>query len=85
MEGELLFQIGDRRMQLKVGDSVLAPRKVPHTFTAVGTRPGKLLIAFSPAGKMEQFFRDATRKDAPPQDAAFYRKYGMEVVGPPIK
>lgn len=85
MEGEVLFQIGERRMQLKVGDSVLAPRKVPHTFTAVGTTPGKLLIVFSPAGKMEQFFRDATRHDAPPQDAAFYRKYGMEVVGPQLK
>ena len=85
MEGEVLFQIGAQRMQLKVGDSVFAPRKVPHTFTAVGSKPGKLLIAFSPAGKMEQFFRDATRPDAPPQDAAFYRRYGMEIVGPQIK
>ncbi len=85
MEGEVLFQIGEKRMQLKVGDSVLAPRKIPHTFTAVGPKPGKLLIVFSPAGKMEQFFRDATKHDAPPQDAAFYRKYGMELVGPQLK
>ena len=83
--GDFLFQIGEKRMQLKVGDSVLAPRDVPHTFTAVGTKPAKLLIAFSPAGRMEQFFRDATKPDAPPQDAAFYSKYGMKVVGPQLK
>jgi mannose-6-phosphate isomerase-like protein (cupin superfamily) len=85
MEGEVLFQVGEKRLQLKAGDSVLAPRKVPHTFTAVGPKPGKMLIAFSPAGKMEQFFRDVAVPNGPKMDAATFRKYDMEYVGPPIK
>ena len=85
MEGEVLFRIGERHLQLKPGDSVLAPRKVPHAFTAAGPIPGKMLIAFSPAGKMEQFFRDTAIPNPPLQDAAFFRKYDMELIGPPLK
>jgi mannose-6-phosphate isomerase-like protein (cupin superfamily) len=85
MEGEVLFQIGEKRLQLKAGDSVLAPRRVPHTFTAVGPKPGKLLIAFSPAGKMEKFFRDTAVPNGPRWDAAAARNYGIELIGPPIK
>ena len=85
MEGEVLFQVGEKRVQLKAGDSVLAPRKVPHAFTAVGPKPGKMLIAFSPAGKMEQFFRETAVPNGPQMDAAMSRKYGMELIGPPLK
>ena len=85
MEGEVLFQVGEKRLQLKAGDSVLAPRKVPHAFTAVGEKPAKMLIAFSPAGKMEQFFIDAAKENAPLQDAALFARYDMKLMGPPIK
>jgi mannose-6-phosphate isomerase-like protein (cupin superfamily) len=85
MEGEVLFQVGEKRLQLKAGDSVLAPRKVPHAFTAVGAKPAKMLIAFSPAGKMEQFFIDAAKQEGALQDAAFFAKYDMKMVGQPIK
>lgn len=82
MEGEVLFQIGDSRKQLRSGDSVLGPRLVPHTFSSVGEKPGRLLIAFTPAGKMEQFFRDTAIPNPPKQDAGFHRKYDLELVGP---
>jgi mannose-6-phosphate isomerase-like protein (cupin superfamily) len=86
MEGEVLFQIGEKRLQLKAGDSVLVPRKVPHAFTAVGVKPAKMLIAFSPAGKMEQFFIDAAKLEGGAlQGADFYAKYDMKLVGQPIK
>jgi mannose-6-phosphate isomerase-like protein (cupin superfamily) len=85
MEGEVLFQVGEKRLQLKAGDSVLAPRNVPHTFSAVGPKPGKMLIAFSPAGKMEQFFRETAVPNGPPLDAAMFRKYDMKLIGPPLK
>jgi mannose-6-phosphate isomerase-like protein (cupin superfamily) len=85
MEGEVLFQVGDKRVQLKAGDSVLAPRKVPHAFTAVGTQPAKMLIAFTPAGKMEQFFRDVARGKDTTFDAALFSRYDMQFIGPPIK
>jgi quercetin dioxygenase-like cupin family protein len=85
MEGKVLFKIGEKRVQLKAGDSMLAPRNVPHAFTAVGATPAKMLIAFSPAGKMEQFFVGTARPDAPLQDAAFFSRYDMALVGPPLK
>src|SRR6478672_10007973 len=58
IEGEVNFQIGDSRQRLKPGDSILGPRGVPHTFAPTGESAGRLLIAFTPAGKMEQFLRD---------------------------
>lgn len=85
MEGEVLVQVGDKRFQLKPGDSALAPRKVPHAFTAVGATPAKMLVGYSPAGKMEQFFRDVAIGKPPVWDAALFRKYGCELVGPPLK
>jgi len=82
VEGEVNFQIGDSRKRLKPGDSILGPRGVPHTFAATGESPGRLLIAFTPAGKMEQFLRDTAIPNPPNQDAAFFRRYGMELLGP---
>lgn len=84
MEGKVLFQIGDARTQLGAGDSVLAPRNIPHVFTSVGEKPGRMLIGFTPAGKMEQFFRDTAIPNPPHEDAEFYRRYEMEMVGPPL-
>lgn len=75
----------EEAFQLRAGDSVLAPRKVPHAFTAVGATPAKMLIAYSPAGKMEQRFRDIAQGKPVVWDAALARKYGCEFVGPPLK
>jgi len=84
MEGEVLFQIGDGRKQLRAGDSILGPRGVSHTFSSVGEKPGRMLIAFNPAGKMEEFLRATAIPNPPVQDAAFFRRYEMELVGPPL-
>ena len=61
------------------------PRGVPHVWACVGNGPGRLLIAFSPAGLMEPFFREVTRANAmPPQDPALWRTHGMELLGLPL-
>jgi mannose-6-phosphate isomerase-like protein (cupin superfamily) len=82
IEGEAAFQVGEQRLHLHAGESVLAPRRVPHTFSSVGATPGRMLIAFCPAGKMEQYFRDAENNKALAGDAEFMRRYEMELVGP---
>jgi mannose-6-phosphate isomerase-like protein (cupin superfamily) len=82
VEGEVLFQLGDIRKRLGPGDSVLGPRLVPHTFSYVGEKPGRMLIAFTPAGKMEEFLRVTGVPNPPVQDAAFFRRYDIELVGP---
>jgi quercetin dioxygenase-like cupin family protein len=82
ISGEVRFAVGDKRLTLRAGDSILGPRGIPHTFAAVEGKPGRMLIAFSPAGKMEEFLRDTAVPNPPVQDAAFFRRYEMELVGP---
>jgi quercetin dioxygenase-like cupin family protein len=88
VEGDYVVEIGSERMRLKSGDSILAPREIPHGWAFVGDTPGRVLIAFAPANKMEEFIS----KMPPPgstgstysSDAAFYRAYGIDLLGPPI-
>jgi quercetin dioxygenase-like cupin family protein len=56
VEGEFLLEVGQEQFRLKPGDSVLAPRKIPHVWAYTGGSCGRMLIAFMPAGKMEAFF-----------------------------
>jgi quercetin dioxygenase-like cupin family protein len=85
LEGEFVIEIGDQRHALRSGDSVLGPRRVPHVWAHLGDGRGRILIAFTPAGGMEAFFREVTKADAmPPQDPALWRAYGMELLGPPL-
>ena len=85
IEGEVSFQVGEKRLRLKAGDSVLAPRKVPHGFCPAGERPARMLIAFTPAGKMEAFFREMAHGKVNLMDAAIFQRYDMQLVGPPIQ
>jgi len=81
MEGVVVLQVGDRRLQLKPGESVLAPRRIPHTFSAVGS-PAHLLIAFTPACRMEQYFIDAAAHPTQAATADFMNRYDMQWMGP---
>ena len=85
VEGEFIIEVGSERIRMKPGDSLLAPRKVPHVWAFIGDTRGRMLIAFMPAGKMEAFFREVTKANAmPTQDPALWRAYGMELLGPPL-
>lgn len=85
LEGEFLIEVGAERSRLRPGDSLLAPRQVPHVWASVGDGGGRILIAFMPAGTMEAFFRTVTAANAmPSQDPALWRAHGMEVLGPPL-
>lgn len=86
VEGEFLLEVGQEHFRLTTGDSVLAPRKIPHVWAYIGGSRGRMLIAFMPAGKMEAFFREVTKVNAmPPQDPELWRSHGMELLGPPLK
>ena len=64
LAGEYIVEVGERRYELRPGDAVLGPRRVPHAFAFVGSTPGRLLVGFTPAGRMEQFFRDLDARGA---------------------
>jgi quercetin dioxygenase-like cupin family protein len=85
LDGEFLVEVGNERFRLNPGDSLLAPRQVPHVWASVGAAGGRILIAFVPAGSMEEFFRRVTQANAmPAQDPALWRAHGMELLGPPL-
>ena len=91
IEGEYIFEIGSERFRLKSRDSILGPREVPHAWAFVGDTPGKLLIVFAPANKMEAFFRETMKRHGSSysnpndlSDKERFRAYGMELLGPPL-
>lgn len=86
VEGTFLLEIGQDVYSLNPGDSILAPRKVPHVWAYTGGEVGRILITFMPAGKMESFFREVTKANAmPPQNPELWHSHGMELLGPPLK
>ena len=85
VEGDFVMEVGQERLRLKPGDSLLAPCQVPHVWAHVGNARGRILIAFMLAGKMEAFFREVTKANAmPPRDPALWRAHDMELLGPPL-
>jgi quercetin dioxygenase-like cupin family protein len=90
LAGEYIVEVGNQRYELKQGDSVLGPRRVPHAFAFVGNTPGRLMVGFTPAGRLEQFFRDLDARGtyfgagtSEDREAAKQR-YGIVNVGPPL-
>lgn len=87
LKGEFVMEIGEQRFRLNAGDSVYAPRMIPHAWAHVGAGPGSLLTLVSPAGTFETFIRDTTRFPSLPSPAEVERAFadhGMKVVGPPL-
>ncbi|GAB2464977.1 hypothetical protein GCM10011375_35220 [Hymenobacter qilianensis] len=87
LDGEYYFHVGEEKYALKTGESIFLPRQVPHAWTQV-SQTGRMLVAFQPAGKMEEFFVTlATLKAEPtPQEIArIFAANEMKVVGPPLK
>ena len=57
LEGEHVFQVGEREHHAGPGDLVFAPRGVPHSQRRVVPREGRTLVLTSPGG-LEGFFRE---------------------------
>jgi mannose-6-phosphate isomerase-like protein (cupin superfamily) len=87
VEGEFAFEVGDERFTLRPGDSLFAPRMVPHVWAYVGEEPGTLLLAVRPAGSLEAFFIEncaMNRLPTPEEAERSFAAHGMKVVGPPL-
>lgn len=88
LEGEFLFKVGDETFTAKKGDSVFGPRMVPHAFSKTNEGPGRLLMAFQPAGKMEELFNAVSSgiyANMTKEEIHNYRKaHGFENVGPAL-
>jgi quercetin dioxygenase-like cupin family protein len=85
-EGAYYFQVGDKKYDMEVGDSIFLPRQVPHAWTQKSEH-GKMLVILQPAGKLEDFFVTMAGLDYVPNKEeidAIFAKNDMKVVGPPL-
>jgi mannose-6-phosphate isomerase-like protein (cupin superfamily) len=78
---KVVVEVGDERFTLKPGDSILAPRNVPHVWAYVGEKPGRMLVGFTPAGQIEDFFVVTSQR---PPDAKIAEAHGIKWLGPPL-
>jgi quercetin dioxygenase-like cupin family protein len=97
LEGELRFRVGDEELRVGAGETLLAPKGVPHTYLVESER-GRWLVATA-HGDFERFVRSVSRPakrgelpepSSPPTPeqvealAAASREHGIELVGPPL-
>jgi mannose-6-phosphate isomerase-like protein (cupin superfamily) len=81
LEGEHLILVGDEEHRIGPGDSVFAPRGVPHSQRRVVPGEGRLLIVTSPGG-LEGFFRELAAAESagtlgPEAYATASERYGI--------
>jgi hypothetical protein len=99
LEGEFRLRVQDQENRLGVGDVLLAPRGVPHTYRVESAQGGRCLT-ITVRGDFECFVRAMSRpaerpelpEPAGPPSAeaiealrATAAKYGIELVGPPLQ
>lgn len=56
IEGEMVFEVGEKRFRASAGESVFLPRQVPHVWTSIGQ--AKIIDVYQPAGRIEDFFHE---------------------------
>jgi quercetin dioxygenase-like cupin family protein len=88
LEGEYRFSVGKDLIIVREGDSLFAPRNIPHTFQNVASKPGRLLAVNQPAG-LEAFFAElegacASGVPTPAILTPIFEKYGLQLLGPPL-
>jgi putative ABC transport system substrate-binding protein len=83
LKGEFNFQLGDCITRAPAGSFVFIPKDTVHTFQHIGEEPGVLLGTVHPGG-FEGLFQDLPGADAE-RVKALFKKYHMEVVGPPLE
>jgi uncharacterized cupin superfamily protein len=91
LDGELAYQVGEKRGVLEPGGVAWLPRKVPHAVANLAEQPCRFLTVVTPSG-IEDFFRAqhdylAALGDASFDPQAFANVPGGDerpIVGPPL-
>jgi hypothetical protein len=90
-DGDTLTVVTSNQTKLRIrmfgidapaGSFIFLPRDHIHTFQNIGAETGLLLVGVTPAG-LEHFFVERQGVDMETQQALF-KKYGVDVVGPPL-
>jgi quercetin dioxygenase-like cupin family protein len=96
LEGEVRYRVGDHEHRARAGETLLAPKGIPHTYRVESTEARMLTIT---RGAFESFIRaigrpaehnglpDLSGPPTPEQAEALARtcqQFGIELVGPPL-
>lgn len=88
LEGEFIFKVGEENFTAKAGDSLFAPRTVPHAFAKTNDGIARMMILFQPAGMMEMHFKGISeglyKGMTDEQKRAVQKEHGTIVVGPAL-
>lgn len=83
IEGEYLFQVGEEQFKANAGDTVFAPRGIPHTWIQLSDT-GRQVYSVQPAGKLEEMFVKLNELKGPPTAkvlADIHKEAGLEIIG----
>jgi mannose-6-phosphate isomerase-like protein (cupin superfamily) len=89
LEGEYLFEVDGQQIKASAGATVFARRGSRHTFQNIGEKPGRTLVTVVPGG-LDVFFKELSAMFPAGAElnmekmAALFRKYNLELLGPPI-
>jgi quercetin dioxygenase-like cupin family protein len=82
LTGEVTLWIGEETHVLRPGESVLAPKAVPHTYRAGGD--GVRMLVTSVGAGFEAFVRAVSEPAPEPERlGALAAEYAIEILGPP--
>ena len=98
LEGQVRFRLGDTERKAAAGDTVFAPKGIPHTY-CVELAEGASWLTVIDGDEFERFIRafsrpadhaghpDQAPEPTPEKTAALAeacRQHGIEIVGPPL-
>jgi quercetin dioxygenase-like cupin family protein len=87
LEGEYQFQVDQDKYHLSPGDTIFLPRNIQHAFIQLSEK-ARVLVSYTPAGKMESFFETTDSWTTPPSEDLIkktFTDHDMNVVGPTLK
>lgn len=89
LEGEYEFMVAGKTVSARAGDTLFAPRGIPHTYRCVSATGGKLSVVLTPSG-FENFFLQIgsmtpEEQQNIPRVVEIARTFGLEFLPPPAQ
>jgi quercetin dioxygenase-like cupin family protein len=85
--GEFVAEVGDERIRLKAGDSLLLPMKIPHRWSIAQTPQAGAIHLYTPAGLMDTFFDPeppGAKQPSWEEQKAIFEKHHVTLLGQPL-
>jgi mannose-6-phosphate isomerase-like protein (cupin superfamily) len=85
LEGRFRFWLDGEIVEASAGATVVAPRRVPHTWINMGGTPGRMTVPFIPGG-IDGFFHNMENiPHTDPRALIVSEQYGILYLGPPME